>query len=227
MGWVQSSPTLNLVGDFSCFLSTFFDLINTSAPHIYHSALPLSPRTSIICALYKQYTRPLARVVLGLSDSWGPVVATTERKDFLGVATWSPCNWFIAVAKSEGVEICDTTTSNPLYTLKSHLDSKIQALSFFPTSHFLAQFNDEVVLTWNLQTGGLAGEFFSEGLQVDHSSFSSACSMDGKILAAIYSDQDFNCAFIVTHHLSNAHAHCHRISEGCVVPSIWTHGEFL
>jgi hypothetical protein len=67
---IQESPTLNLVNDYIRFVITFFEVISTSAPHIYHSALLLSPRTSMVHKLHKAYVRPLARVVRGLPISW-------------------------------------------------------------------------------------------------------------------------------------------------------------
>src|ERR1700679_3483117 len=73
---IQPSPTLNLVRDYLCFIIAFFEIIDTSAPHIYHSALPPSPKTSVVRQLYKQYAHPLARVVQGLPVSWEPAIAT-------------------------------------------------------------------------------------------------------------------------------------------------------
>ena len=60
---IEASPTLNLVNDYFRFVIESFEVINTSASHIYHSALFLSPKTSIVRSLYEQYGRPLVRVV--------------------------------------------------------------------------------------------------------------------------------------------------------------------
>src|ERR1700753_3996451 len=90
-GCIQASPTLNLARDYLRFVITFFEIINTSAPHIYHSALPLSPRTSATHEIYKNHASPLARVVQGIPDSWERVVATATFDDDLYDAIWSPC----------------------------------------------------------------------------------------------------------------------------------------
>ncbi|KAF8488885.1 hypothetical protein F5888DRAFT_1809332 [Russula emetica] len=50
--WLGASPTLDLVNDYFRFVTGFFEIISTSAPHIYHSALPQSPRTSIVRRLF-------------------------------------------------------------------------------------------------------------------------------------------------------------------------------
>src|ERR1700753_4284109 len=97
-GCIQESPTLNLVGDYLRFVITFFEAINVSAPHIYHSALLLSPRTSITYEIHEQHAHPLARVVQGIPVSWEVVAATANFDEDLDDAAWSPCNRFIAVA---------------------------------------------------------------------------------------------------------------------------------
>ena len=45
--WIQELPTLDLVNDCFCFVTRFFEVISTSSPHIYHSALPLSPKPQL------------------------------------------------------------------------------------------------------------------------------------------------------------------------------------
>ena len=229
LGWIQDSPTLDLIKDYSRFVITFFDLISTSASHIYISALPLSPQTSMVRETYKQYERPLARVVHGLETSWRPVVATIYDKGFCSTAAWSSCNRFVAVALRSGVvEIRDAGT---LYTLNSFksLDSRPICLSFSPDSRFLTQFNDNDLITWDVQTGGSAVTIFPEGLAVVRRQFSSAYSMNGDILAAVYlggSNENAN-AIIATHHLSTTRAHLYPVSEGRLLSPIWTHGNFL
>ncbi|KAF9644121.1 hypothetical protein BDM02DRAFT_3065261, partial [Thelephora ganbajun] len=46
------SPTRDLVVDCLRFVMGFFEIISTSCSHIYHSALPLSPRKSVVRGLY-------------------------------------------------------------------------------------------------------------------------------------------------------------------------------
>ncbi|KAF9778414.1 hypothetical protein BJ322DRAFT_974668, partial [Thelephora terrestris] len=50
--WLKESPMLDLVNDCFKFVTTFFEVISESAPHVYHSALPLSPHTSIVQEKY-------------------------------------------------------------------------------------------------------------------------------------------------------------------------------
>src|ERR1700753_2344077 len=100
LGRIQASSTLNLVEDYIRFVIAFFEIINTSAPHIYHSALPLSPRTSITHEMYKKHASPFVRVVQGMPDSWERVIATATFRHDVSDAVWSPCNRFIAVTSA-------------------------------------------------------------------------------------------------------------------------------
>ncbi|KAF9644482.1 hypothetical protein BDM02DRAFT_3150283, partial [Thelephora ganbajun] len=49
---LEAPPTVELANDCFRFVTGFFEVIEESAPHIYHSALPLSPQTSIVRKLY-------------------------------------------------------------------------------------------------------------------------------------------------------------------------------
>jgi len=44
----QDNQLLDTARDYFQFTTTFFEVINISATHIYHSALELSPLSSII-----------------------------------------------------------------------------------------------------------------------------------------------------------------------------------
>ena len=220
------SPTLDIVRDFSRFVITFFDLISTSTPHIYHSALLLSPRTSIVHELYNKYARSSARVVHGSPTSWGPVTATAYDRDFSGAAAWSPCNRFIAVAKRGTVEIRDAVTLNLLHNFRSHSVSTIQALNFSPDSRLLTQINygDMTLVTWDLQTGRPVESNYPE--DANHVT-SSTHSIDGKMIAVVYSTFYRSSTLIATHDLFTSRTQLHPLPEGRIISPIWTHGEFI
>ncbi|KAF9786475.1 hypothetical protein BJ322DRAFT_1108324 [Thelephora terrestris] len=239
-GWLNDPPTLELVRDYLRFVITFFEVISTSAPHIYISALPLSPQSSLVRGLYKQYARPLARVVQGLPTSWEPVVTAT-RKGIINDVAWSPCNRFIAII-SATVEIIDAVTLKQLNTFESPPISHTPLLGFSPDGHTLTMFNDGMFMSWDLQTGGPAGTVHSEGLTLFlmTSFFSSTYSTDGKMLAVLYqkASPPFiatydplllpTISFIATHDLlSRTRTHTYPVPEGKIVIPIWTHGECL
>ena len=221
--------TLCLVRDYSRFIITFFDVISLSAPHIYHSALPLSPQTSIIRKLYKQYTRPLARVVRGLPSSWDQTAATLYWETTLCDAIWSPCNRVIAIVDPRSVVTLDAATLSQLDAFKipsQYLDNDHWRLSFSPDGHFLTLIGGGELISWDLQTGGPLGAIPS-GLDKEESvALSSTYSEDGKVVAAAYSDPIDNTC-ICTYDLSGTEAGRHYAPEGQIIPPIWTHGKCI
>ena len=196
-------------------------MISTSAPHIYHSALPLSPQTSTIHKLYEPYACPLARVVQGIPISWEPVVATVQHHGSFFEAAWSPCSRYIAVSCEPTIKILDGVTLERLHTFKTQ--KPYGWLSFSPDSRLLTQFSDEVT-TWDLQTGGR----ISTIPQASSRCFSSTYSVDGKMVAVAYGGTVSEGTGISTYNLlSGTHTYSHHVSnsEGRIVASIWTHDE--
>ena len=230
----QASPTSDLVNDFSRFVIGFFEVISTSAPHIYHSALPQSPRTSTIQELYEPYARPLARVVQGTPISWEPGFSTVSHRGGIFVAAWSPCSRYIATSLYDPptIEILDAVTLGIIHIFKPQ--STRGWLSFSPDSRLLTHFSDghQEVTTWDLQTGGRIGTIPPTS-HITSRCFSSTYSTDGKIVAVAHRDK-FNVAANTTTDgistydlLSGTHIYSHHVSEGRVVASIWTHDECL
>ncbi|KAF9786369.1 hypothetical protein BJ322DRAFT_992207, partial [Thelephora terrestris] len=149
--------------DYLRFVTIFFGVISTSAPHIYNSALPLSPPTSMTHELYKQYAHPFVRIVQGLPLSWDMLSVTTYAGDFCGGAAWSPCGRFIAVTKSEAIEILDAVTLQKIKTLKPPEDVDHGELDFSPDGHTLTKYNQEKLTKWDIQTGIPIGSYPSAG----------------------------------------------------------------
>ena len=202
----------------------FFEVISTSAPHIYRSALPLSPQASVVHQLYKQYAHPLVRVVQGLPISWGPIVATLNIFTYTSVI-WSPCGRFIITNGTGSASILDAVTLKQLSTID------ISYPSYFcltPDSHFLVAFREHGLTNWDLQTGcqiGIIAPELDGDLSKPHSFI---YSMDGKFLAALYDfKDDDNCPFIITYNLlSMTHAGPYYLPKG-IMDLIWTHREHL
>ena len=230
--WIQASPTLDLVNDCFRFVIAFFEVINTSAPHIYHSALPLSPLTSMINNLYKRYARPLVRVVQGLPMAWDLVVATVRHEDYLiNGATWSPCNRFIAIASASRIEVLDAATLERLNTFGHNLKEDTRWFSFSPDSRSLTLFSsdDWSLTTWDLQTGGRISAFSLTPHTSSPEYFSSTYSIDGSVIAVAHADSKDTAATAISIYnlYSGTHIYSHHVSEGRIVASIWTHGESL
>ena len=119
---VDSLPDTTV--DFLRFVTEFFDVIRQSGPHIYHSALLLTPQSSVVRKLYSHQTgSPVSKVVCGIPISWDSCTASAGAKGVVLHIAWSPCGRFIAVGFKDGIQIQDSNT--------------LEGLSVFNTPHNL------------------------------------------------------------------------------------------
>jgi len=97
--------------DFLRFVTEFFEVISQSAPHIYQSALPFAPQSSVVRKLYEQYISfPRSTVVTNIPLSWGLYTASAGAAVEVNCAVWSPCDQFIAIGWVDRVEIRNPST---------------------------------------------------------------------------------------------------------------------
>ena len=143
--------------DYFNFVTKFFEPINVSATHIYHSALELSPLSSIVRRLYHhQRHTPFPRVVAGTADSWDRITYLFTGEVYTWSYTWSPCGRFVAALRHEFVEIRDVISSELVSTLGRHLYGHPR-LAYSPDGRSLACLSDTLRI-WDIQTGGAAKE---------------------------------------------------------------------
>ena len=169
---MQASPTLDLVNDCFRFVTGFFSIISTSSPHIYHSALPLSPKTSIVRRLYELHAHALTRVVYGLPTSWEESIMSVGFPCLIDGAVWSPCSRFIAITQDiprqtgGSVRILDAVTLGVLSTFLVDESHETQSLTFSPDTHSLTFFgeNEDRIISWDVQTGVLISDISLEQL---------------------------------------------------------------
>ena len=199
-----------------------------SAPHIYHSALPLSPQTSIIRELYKKHASPFLRVVQGMPVSWEPTTATAYIDDGPSPFAWSPCNRLIAVVTNKSVEVLDAATLSSLGTFE-YFDRCCGPPFFSPDSRSLVQFVGDAFVSWDLQTGAPLGVISEPSMFSDL--FSLTYSNDGKAIAVAYThsyidrDNMLDYSFSTYDLHSLTHTGTHRALEGKIIYPIWTHDE--
>src|ERR1700760_553236 len=118
--WNQEPSLLDLANDCLHFVIRHFEAISTSSPHIYHSALALAPKKSLVWGLYGSHALPLVRVVQGVPMLWDTHAAITMRPSGIWQVMWSPCNRFIAITWNAGrsVDILDPVTLQQLQTFE-------------------------------------------------------------------------------------------------------------
>ena len=240
-GYIQASPTLDLIRDCIQFVIAFFEVISTSAPHIFHSALPLSPQMSIIREMYNQHAAPFVRVVQGTPFSWEPAVATTHLDNFEGEAVWSPCNRFIAVVKRESVEVLDAVTLSRLNIFGRCPDVLGVLLGFSSDGRRLSLLTSVSVVSWDLQTGGPLGTIpppRSPFATMPAKPLSFTHSDDGEMVAVAYRGwydmgsyfsrdrSDFICTYDLPCGKCGSRQHA-LDSEGLPIYQIWTRDKYL
>src|SRR5882757_2163493 len=181
----QDHQLLETARDYYQFVTNFFEVINVSATHIYHSALELSPLSSTVRKLYySQQPHPSPRVVIGVPDSWdSSTVASPKHSRYLS-STWSPCGQLVATVTEEGVEIWDAHALKPLSTLHSaKLKTRLRGgLGYSPDGHSLAGCSDTAIMIWDTQTGG---EITKIPCEVPRDGLELAWSLDGRTVGAV------------------------------------------
>ena len=226
----QESQTLDLVNDFFRFVTGYFEVISTSAPHIYHSALPLSPEASSVRGLYGSQATPMTRVIKGISTLWDPSIANIGCLSNVEVVTWSPCSKFIAIACSGSpeVKILDATTLEQLHTLHSKNKSpgivwgglKFSLDGCLLAGYPIDYYDDEEgwIMSWDIHTGGpisyITPDWFCDSVTY------SEC---GTMLGGYFSSSR---NIIIYDILTENQIFSHPVT-GFITGDIWTHDEYL
>ena len=173
----EDHQLLDIAQDYFQFATNFCEVIEVSATHIYHSALELSPLSSIVRKFYySQQPHLLPRVVIGTPDSWDSSKASisTGHSYYLS-STWSPCGQFVASVAEEAVEIRDALALKLLSTLWPTKPTTRfrRGLAYSPDGWSLASCSNTGIVIWDTQTGG-------EGTKID-------CEVTGNGLELVWS----------------------------------------
>ena len=213
---------LDLARDCFHFVTKFFEAISASATHIYHSALQLSPRSSIVRRLYHSYTTPSPSVVVGQVDPWQPSIATPNKEFPFRSCAWSPRGQFIAAQTQEVVEVRDPLTFELLSTLQPpnpavHLTGP---LAYSPDGRSLCCASNTTIVIWDIQTGGLTKEIEFDAV-LDGLSLL-VWSSDERMIGAVLSDG-------YTWSVATCHVVSGIIMRGTLVsadkPYLWSHNK--
>jgi WD40 repeat protein len=237
---------LDLTIDCFRFVTGYFGIIRASAPHIYHSALILAPQESIVQKLYKSHAQPLTRVIHGAPMSWDPGATAATYPCTIQLAVWSPCNRFIAITfenDTATVDILDSVTFQQLQTLEAPegMTGYNRALIFSPDSHILTRtggghsyvggpLNELFIVSWDLQTGGIASVVRWPGPEKLPGAPSFTYSADGKMLGVCCwcHEGTSTARIIICDVASGVCMHSHSLND--VIPlstNIWTCGGSL
>ena len=157
----KDEQLLGTARDYFHFVTKFFESINVSATHIYHSALELSPEFLTVRMLY--YSRrptPFPRVAAGIADSWDSSIDIPRQDDSSDHPIWSPCSRFVATRVQGAMRIWDLLTAELLSTLQfsERVPLSMYTPAYSPDGCSLACASDTGITIWDIQTGGVAKE---------------------------------------------------------------------
>ena len=204
-------------------MTTFFEPINVSATHIYHSTLELSPLSSIVRRLY-HHQRPvlLPQVVAGTPASWNQSINIPgSREAPYQFPTWSPCGQLIAASRQGTVEIRDPFSSELISILQpTKPTSKLRGkLAYSPDGCSLAILSGESLIIWDTQTGGVVKEFRCVPIADAHLVW----SLDGQTIGTIFSTVSYSGHHMYMHNVSLGTGKSPDIPYSRGLPHLWAH----
>ena len=175
------TPTTNLdspANDCLRFTMHFFQPIQQSTQHIYHSALPLSPTSSIFSSMSSPEQTRISHFY-GRPGHWGSVVRTIPG-DFTCMTTIGRGSTaqIAAACGDRTVRIYDSVTGDLRLSLSPAFP--IQEMTGLPDGSILVctHSGSPLITLWDIQTGGLVQTFTSEwGVE------STTVSLNGRYLA--------------------------------------------
>ena len=144
-----------ILNDGYRLLSWFYNIIRSSALHVYHSALTFTPLGTRLHQTYSSRfpNRIVARQ--GVPQHWSHLVAILhEHSSSVNVLSFSPDGSRLASGSYDHtVRLWDGFTGVPIATLEGHSES-VTSLSFSPDGSRLASgsYKDTVIL-WDCATG--------------------------------------------------------------------------
>ena len=155
---VQAGVSCQWTTDSQRLILEYFDMINISPSHIYHSALQFSPSSSWLHQYYSTELSQEIKVIKGISFEWGPCFRTVLWKsDLVALVCWKDT---IAVgSRSTHTIILDVTTGSQIAVLSGHT-GWVKSLAFSPDGTLLVSGSfDKTIKLWDLQTGGFIKTF--------------------------------------------------------------------
>ena len=231
----RDEELLDTARDCFRFVTTFFEPINISAVHIYHSALELSPLSSIVRQLYHhQRPTPFPRVLVGIQGSWDQCSTSHHHnEEFCDQFTWSPCGQRIALNYNGVMEIRDPFTSELFSTLRptKPIHGCLHTLTYSPDGRSLAALSKTSFIIWDIQTGGVAKEAeCSAGIECDSTDeVLLVWSLDGRAIAICtttqeQSDPDY-IVHVCTYDIDSGAPEARGTLLLPAIPHLWAHGE--
>ena len=144
--------------DSQRFLLEYFDTINDSPSHIYHSALPCSPSSSWLHKYYGTELSQEVKVIKGLPTRWGICSRTVLMNRFaMGLSCWD--NTIAVGSGDRDIVLLDAITGSQTAVLSGHTDEVNSVVFSSDGRSLVSGSDDKTIKLWDVQTGGVVRTF--------------------------------------------------------------------
>jgi WD40 repeat protein len=138
---------LNLIDDCERFVLGFFDVIEESAVHIYHSALLWSPTSSLTRQLYSGQMTTEVKLVNAVDAQWNVCIRTISIPNYSLAVTFSHSGSALAVISAEEeLKIFETVTGVTISEIDNDHAFGVRSFTFSP---------DECMLVCGFEDGAV------------------------------------------------------------------------
>ncbi|KIM74897.1 hypothetical protein PILCRDRAFT_79623, partial [Piloderma croceum F 1598] len=181
-GWIQvfDAKLSDIIRDGSRFIVNFFTPISESTPHIYLSALPFSPRDSIIATHYRSQFPNTLSIHSGQDHTWRAGINVLRgHKNTISSVTFSPDGkWIVSGSWDKSIRVWDAETGEMVSgPFEGHTD-EVLSVAFSPDGkRIVSGSKDKSICVWDAETGEMvSGPFKGHTYGVQSVAF----SPDGK-----------------------------------------------
>jgi WD40 repeat protein len=214
----SDADLIAIVKDSERFVLRFFDVIELSAIHIYKSALPLSPSSSLVQAQYlDQVSKDVKFKVV--DKTWDACIRTIRSQSSVHMITFSHKDDLVAVGEEDVVEVFEAVTGQRRATLMTNYI--VTYLAFSPDDNVLSIKSDDNVDVWDLQTGGVMGTLKGHTEDISSITFSPCGNMiatcSGDCTIRIWNTFSFDCRFVLKDHSQRVWTICWSASGNEVI----------
>ena len=182
-----SKKLRTILDDSGRFVAKFFNIIEQSALHIYHSALTLTPHDTELFRTYSKNTRNALFLVSGMRKNWDSLIAVLRgHSSTAHHVAFSPDGSRITSVDYTDIRLWDGATGASIASLEGHhsWESAI-VIAFSPDGSIIVSASSDTIWLWDGVTGTSIAGLKGHSNDVTHVAF----SPDGSIIASASRDQ--------------------------------------